>query len=427
MGKYILELENIIWGVPLVFLLVFTHIFFTIKLKYPQKNMLKGIKLLIKGDKSGKKGVSSFNSLMTILAGTLGTGNIIGIGSAICIGGVGSVFWIFVSGIFAIATKYAETYVVLKYRNKDKSGFYGGAMYVLKNVLNKNVLAVLFSIFVIITSFGMGAMLQSNAIYNSVISVVNVNPKYIAIGVTIICGYVIFGNEKRISLFSSIFVPIATIVYIYMCMYIIIMYRHNLVDSLVYIVKEALNFRAINGAIFGSVAIKALNSGLSKGLFSNEAGMGSSPIFNATVNSTDIKREAIIASTSVFIDTVILCTLTGIALVITGMNNVSELPIDLVKNTFCIVPQGELLLTFTLTILAIATIPCFFYYGGVAIKFLFCDRKIYYEIYKCLYLVCIYVGSTTAINIVWGLSSIANAFMVIPNIIMIYMLKNKIE
>lgn len=170
MEEIILWLEKIVWSIPLVVILIFTHLFFTIKLGFPQKYTWAGIKGMLKSDKNNtEEGISSFKSIMTVLAGTLGTGNIIGVATAILIGGVGSVFWIFFSGVLAIATKYAETYIVLKYRKKDKKGYYGGAMYVLDERLGKRRVAIFFSIFVILSSFGMGSMIQSNAISSTLI------------------------------------------------------------------------------------------------------------------------------------------------------------------------------------------------------------------------------------------------------------------
>ena len=247
MADVILKLEELIWSMPLVLLLMFTHIFFTIKLKYPQKYTLKGLKLMFKPNikEKNKKGVSSFKSLMTVLAATLGTGNIIGVASAIMLGGVGSIFWIFISGIFAIATKYAETYLVLKYRQENKEGYFGGTMYVLKNILNKKVLAALFSIFVIIASFGIGSMIQSNAMASSINETFTVNKYLLAVIITIVCAYVIFGDEKRISNISSFLVPIATIVYILMCVALLYIFRFNIIPSIKLIISEAFSFKAI--------------------------------------------------------------------------------------------------------------------------------------------------------------------------------------
>lgn len=426
MVEIITKLEDIIWSMPLVLALMCTHIFFTIELKFPQKYTLRGLKLMFKSN-SSEKGISSFKSLMTVLAATLGTGNIIGVATAITVGGIGSIFWIFISGIFAISTKYAETYLVLKYRKSKDDGYYGGTMYVLKDILNKKGLAILFSIFVIIASFGIGSMIQSNAMSTSICETFKINKTLLAVIITVLCAYVIFGNEKRISDVSSILVPVATILYIVMCVILLYMFRYNIWSSILLIVKEAFSFKSITGGIFGLVIIKALNAGLSKGLFSNEAGMGSSPLFNSTVKMTSIKEESLVSSVSVFIDTVVLCTITGIVLVSSGMWNVTDNAVILTKNAFSLIPYGEYMLTFSLAIFAIATIPCWSYYGSIGIKFLFKNNKKAEKIYKIIYVICVYVGAILQIELVWSISSIANVLMILPNVYMIYKLKDKIE
>lgn len=428
MENIIFLLEKIIWSIPLIVILVFTHIYFTIKLKFPQKFTFIGIKNMLESDKNNtSEGISSFKSIMTVLAATLGTGNIIGIATAIIIGGVGSIFWIFVSGVLAIATKYAETYIVLKYRKRDKNGYYGGAMYVLDEKVGSKKLAIYFSVLVILSSFGMGAMIQSNAISSTIIKNYNIDLKVIAIIVTILCGYALFGNEKRISNISSILIPIAVVIYCLSCTYLMFIFRENLIPSIVYIVKEAINFKAVSGGILGSSAIMAMSSGLSKGLFTNEAGMGTSPLFDSTVKEQDIKKQSIMSSTTVFIDTVFLCTITGILFVASGGYLITSNPIEFAQGIFMNLPFGKFIFTFIITIFAISTIPCSGYYGSVGIKYIFNSKSFYKFIYKIIFLVFVYIGTISKIQVVWSISSIANALMVIPNIFMLFYLRDEIE
>lgn len=427
MEQIVLAIEEKVWGIPLVLLLLFTHIFFSFRLKFPQKGIFKGLKIIFQSDSHGKNKISSFKSLMTVLAATLGTGNIIGISTAITIGGIGSIFWVFISGVFAVSTKYAETYLVLKYRKKEKGKYYGGAMYVLKDRLHFKVLPYLFSIFIVLSSFGIGAMIQSNSITEVCANTFDISKKVIALIVTLICTYAIFGNEKRIANVSSILVPLATIIYMYMCIYILNEYRYNILDSIKKIVVCGINFKSAVGGITGALVIKAMNAGISKGLFSNEAGMGSSPVFNATVEKVNIKDESTVASTSVFIDTVILCTLTGIVIVSTGLNNIFSNPVELVNEVFSLVPYGKYLLSFSIAIFAIATIPCWWYYGSIGIKYIFKNSSVYEKMYKYIYIACIIIGSFLTVTVVWSISSITNALMIIPNVIMIYLLQKEIE
>lgn len=420
--------EKIVWSLPLVILLMFTHIFFTIKLKIPQRYTFVGLKNMLKSDKSNtSEGISSFKSIMTVLAATLGTGNIVGVATAIIIGGVGSIFWIFVSGVFAIATKYAETYIVLKYRKKDKNGYYGGAMYVLDERVGNKKLAMLFSIFVILSSFGMGSMIQSNAISSTIIQNYDVNVEVIGIFVTLICAYVLFGNEKRISNISSILIPIAVGIYCISCIFLLYLFRANIICSIVYIIKEALNFKSVAGGIFGSTAIMAMSSGLSKGLFTNEAGMGTSPLFDSTVKEQNIKKQSIMSSTTVFIDTVFLCTITGILFVASGLYLVTNNPVELAQGTFLNLPYGRFIFTLMICIFAISTIPCSGFYGSIGIKYLFSSKVIYKFLYKIIFLIFVYIGTVSKIQVVWSISSIANGLMVIPNLAMLYYLRKEIK
>lgn len=420
------KIENIIWGPPLVIALMCTHIILTIYLKFPQKNTFKGIWLIFKNPNRSSKGISSFESLMTVLAGTLGVGNIIGVATAITIGGIGSIFWIFISGFFAIATKYAETFIVLKHRKKDENGYYGGAMYVLKDRLGLNILAITFSIFVILSTLG-GSMIQSNSMVSSFVETFDINVYVLAFITTFLCAYIILGNEKRIAKVSSILVPLASAIYIVMCVVLAYIFRYNIVPSIILIVKEALNFRAIGGGVLGCVAIRAMNVGMSKGLFSNEAGMGTSPIFNATVESSDIKRESMIASSSVFIDTVLLCVITGILMVATGIWKVTQDPVNLSMSTFSVLKNGNYLITFCIAIFALATLPCLGYYLSIGAKFISKSNRSTQNIFKYIYIICIFVGCIMKTENVWQIASIANALMIIPNLIMVYKMRKEIN
>lgn len=429
MVTIIYNLEKIICGLPLVVLLMTSHIYFTLKLKFPQKYTFKGLKWMLKSDKKNtNEGISSFKSLMAVLASTLGTGNIIGVATAITIGGAGSIFWIFISGILAIATKYAETYIVLKYRKKDKNGkYYGGAMYVLKEKLKSKTLSTMFCIFLICTTLGMGAMVQSNAISSSILSNYNVNVFFLSLLIVIPCTYTLIGNEKRIANISSVLIPVATIIYLLSCICLMYIYRNNIFPSIVYIFKEAFNIKSCVGGFLGSVMVRALNTGLSKGLFTNEAGMGTSPIFDASVREKDIKKQSIISSTSVFIDTVLLCTITGIIFIASGMYNITTNPALIANYTFSVLPFGKYIFIFMIVVFAIATIPCSGFYGSVAVKFLSKNNTKSITKYRIAYILCIFVGAISKIEVIWSISSIANALMVIPNVIMLFKLRKEIR
>lgn len=427
MKEVLIQIERFIWSVPQIALLMISHIFFTIKLRFPQFKIFSVVGEIIKKRKEESKGeISSYKTLMATLAGTLGTGNIVGVATAICIGGIGSIFWIFISGFLAIATKYAETYIVLKYRKKDKSGYVGGAMYVLRDVLGNNVMAVLFSIFIIIASFGIGAMIQSSSATQSLSSTFSLNEKICGIVITAFCAYILIGNAKKITNVSSILVPFVSITYILMCAFIIFIYRGNIMTVIFEIINDAFNVKA---AFSGSMYVYVLNkisSGLSNGLFSNEAGMGSSPMFDVLANEKDIEKQSLISSFAVFCDTVLICTLTGITICSTfSYIGISD-PIVLIGATFSKIPFGNILISISLIIFSITTIPCWNYYGTVAINFLFRNKKIYVILYKLVYIAAIYVGAISDLEVIFLLSGIANALMCIPNIYMIFMLNKEI-
>ena len=433
MREVIFNLESLVCGIPLISILIITHIYFTLKLKFPQKYMLKGLKYMFLSDKTNNKnGISSFKSLMAVLASTLGTGNIIGVATAITIGGVGSILWIFISGVLGIATKYAETYIVLKYRKKDKNGkYYGGAMYVLRDKLKYIKLSKIFAIFLIITTFGMGAMIQSNAISTCITSNYNVNIYLIAIFIVISCGYVLLGNEKRIANVSSVLIPIATIVYLVACFVLLYQYRQNIIPSIIQIVKSGLNIKSgLAGTITGPLGVsfvKTVSTGLSKGLFTNEAGMGTSPIFDVKVKEENITKQSIISSTSVFIDTVVLCTITGIVFVSTGMYKITTNPALIANYTFSILPYGKYIYIFMIVVFAISTIPCSGYYGTVGVSFVKNDNLVWLKLYRIVFLACVFIGAISKIEIIWSISSISNALLVLPNIIMLFKLKDYVS
>lgn len=422
-----MKIEQTIFGIPLMLLLLTTHIFFTIKLKFPQIKIFGALSKELYKKKDKNQNITPIKSLMTVLAGTLGTGNIIGIASAIIIGGVGSLFWIFISGILAIATKYAETYIVLKYR-KCKAGKYtGGAMYVLDEVLDKKMLGFIFAFFLIFSTLCMGAMIQSNAITSTITNVVKIDVKLVSIIITILAGYIVFGNEKRIAKVSGILVPLATGIYLVCCILLIIYYHNDIPEAINLIISSALNFKSAVGGLFGSAVIISLREGLSKGLFTNEAGIGTSPIFDINVEDEDITKQSLISASSVFIDTVVLCSLTGIIFVASGMYMGISNPEMLSVAVFDILPYGKEILILFLSIFAFSTIPCYCYYGWSAMNYIFSGKKIYESIYKVTFLLFVLIGANTSLALVWTLASIANIFLMVPNLYMLYKLKNEIK
>lgn len=416
----IANINSFIWGYPFVILLTFTSIYLTIKFRFPQFRILLAIKDLFKNsDKQNKNKITSFKSLMSILAGTLGTGNITGVAVAITIGGIGSLFWLFISGILAMVISYVENLIVLKYRKKDsKKGYYGGAMYVLEEVLDKRNLAFLFALVVAISAACTGTMSQSNSLSTLLNVSLGIDKSVVGILLAIVTAYIVFGGKRRIAKISSIVIPICTLSYIVLCFAILYVNRANILPGILYIIKCAFGAKQVIGGVVGISLSKIIGRGFALGMFSNEAGMGSAPIFTATVEEDNLETQARIAATSVVIDTIILCMLTGITIVSTGMYNINDVGLML-DNVFGMVPFGNLVLNVCMVFFVISTIPCWEYYGEEAVIYIF-KSNISIYIFRLMYIIGIYFGSIMVVELVFDLSGIANAIMTLPNIYMIY-------
>lgn len=420
----IYKVNEIIWGLPFLTILTCLGIYITIKLKFPQFATLKSVfKITIK-DKSK---ITTFKSLMNILAGTLGIGNIVGVATAISIGGIGTIFWIFISGFIAMAISYAENYIVLKYRKKNKNGEYsGGAMCVLKEVIGNNPMAIIFCIFTILASLGIGAMVQSSSVLSIIENSYNVNTNVLAVIITGIFTYVIFKGKKLITNINSIVIPACTCIYIALCFMVIFQSPVKIYPAIKNIVNNAFKIKSViaGGAYIG--IFKCISLGFSRGMFSNEAGMGSAPIFSAcTEEQKGVENISHIMAYSVFIDTIVLCTLTGLTIVVANTYNVTNIAIML-ERTFATMPFGNFLATFCMMLFALATVPCWAFYGEQAIKFLI-RGDIWKYLYKVIYILFIYIGCKIKVPVVWDISSIFNACMALPNIYMIYCLRKELN
>lgn len=421
------SINNIIWGMPFILLLTITSIYLSIKLRFPQFKILVSIKEIFKPKVDSKEGkITSFKSLMTVLAGTLGTGNITGIAVSILVGGVGSLFWMFVSGILAMVVSYAENYIVLMYRKKGrKNDYYGGTMYVLDEVLDKKKLAVIFAILLLFTTLVAGTMTQSNSLSTLLKSTMGIEEKMVGIILAIITAYIVFGGKRRIAKVSSIIIPICTVVYIVLCMLVLWKNRFGIVPGLKQMLEVAFGGKQIIGGVAGISITTVIGKGFSIGMFSNEAGMGTAPMFTATVEENRLDKEACVAATSVVIDTLVLCMLTGITIVSTGMYDVNSSG-ELLNKVFSQVMFGKELLNFCMVFFVLATIPCLEYYGEQAVSYLTHSRLLVY-IFRLMYTIGIYIGSIVYSNLVWDLAGISNALMTLPNLYMIYCLVDTIK
>ena len=409
-----------LWGWPMIVLLLGTHIFLTIRLRFPQRKIFKAIALSVKRDKQATGDVSQFGALATALAATIGTGNIIGVATAIALGGPGAVFWCWLTGVFGISTKYAEGLLAVKYRVKTKRGqMIGGPMYALEKGLGWKWLAVLFAIFATLASFGIGSTVQANAISTLVENQYNVSPYITGLVVTALGAAVIVGGVKSIAKVCGMLVPFMAIFCVLGCIYILFVNHAYLLPALQVIFDSAFTTKAAGGGFAGSTLIMAARYGIARGLFSNESGLGSAPIVAAAAQTRNPVRQALVSSTATFWDTVVICALTG--LVITS-SIIAYPDIDyhngaaLTKVAFSKIPYiGAPLLTFGLSTFAFSTTLGWSYYGERCVEYL--KGKRWMLFYRMIYIVSIFVGSVVNLALVWNLADCMNALMAIPNLL----------
>lgn len=419
-NDFFASISSLLWGWPMMILLLGTHIFMTIRLRCPQRKLFTAIRLSIKRDKDASGDVSQFGALATALAATIGTGNIIGVATAIALGGPGAVFWCWITGVFGIATKYAEGLLAIKYRVQTPTGkMLGGPMYALEKGLGWKTMAILFAIFTMIASFGIGNTVQANAIATIANNTYGISPWIMG---AVVCGLtaaVIIGGVKSIAKVCGMLVPFMALFYILGCIYILFVNHNYVWPAISLILKCAFSPEAAGGGFAGSSIMMVARYGLARGLFSNESGLGSAPIVAAAAQTRNPVRQALVSSTGTFWDTVIICALTGIVIVssIIAYPDISYHDgAALTKMAFGKIPYvGEPLLSFGLLTFAFSTILGWSYYGERAVEYL--KGKKWSYVYRLLYIVAVYVGSIASLNIVWNIADCMNALMAIPNLL----------
>ena len=419
-NDFFASVSSFLWGWPMMILLLGTHIFMTIRLRCPQRKLFTAIRLSIKRDKDASGDVSQFGALATALAATIGTGNIIGVATAIALGGPGAVFWCWITGVFGIATKYAEGLLAIKYRVQTPTGkMLGGPMYALEKGLGWKTMAILFAIFTMIASFGIGNTVQANAIATIANNTYGISPCIMG---AVVCGLtaaVIIGGVKSIAKVCGMLVPFMALFYILGCIYILFINHNYVWPAISLILKCAFSPEAAGGGFAGSSIMMVARYGLARGLFSNESGLGSAPIVAAAAQTRNPVRQALVSSTGTFWDTVIICALTGIVIVssIIAYPDISYHDgAALTKMAFGKIPYvGEPLLSFGLLTFAFSTILGWSYYGERAVEYL--KGKKWSYVYRLLSIVAVYVGSVASLNIVWNIADCMNALMAIPNLL----------
>lgn len=439
------KIDNFIWGWPLIVLLFGTHIFMTFRTGFIQKETIRAIKLSLTKDHDAEGDVSQFGALTTALSSTIGTGNIIGVGTAIALGGPGAVLWMWLTGIFGIATKYAETLIAVKYRVKSENGsMIGGAMYALDRGLHAKWAGILFALLASVCAFGIGSMVQANAVVSNLSSNLrlptnsfsflghDITVSQLAIGLILsfIVGLVIIGGIKSITNVSEKLVPFMALFYFLGCLIILVMNHDVLPEAVKTIVTAAFTKRAVSGGFIGSTVALACRYGFARGLFSNESGMGSAPLVASAAKTKNPKRQALVSMTGTFWDTVVICLMTGLVLVsciikypeIDGLSGKGD---ELTSMAFSMIPViGLPILVCGLITFAFSTILGWYYYGERAAVYLFGEKAI--GIYKVLWVSTVFLGSVVELNLVWNIADLLNGLMAVPNIFAVLFLSKVI-
>ncbi|MCI8560472.1 MAG: sodium:alanine symporter family protein [Dorea sp.] len=426
------KINGLVWGWAMIILLLGTHVFLTIRTGFIQRHTIgKGIRLSVTKDPDAEGEVSNFGALTTALAATIGTGNIIGVGTAIAMGGPGAVLWCWLTGVFGIATKYAESYIAVKYRVKTEDGrMQGGAMYALERGLNMKWLGMVFAVLAGFASFGIGCATQVNAIATVCKQNFGIPLWLVGVIVAVLTAIVIFGGIKSIASVCERLVPIMAAFYVLGCIIILGMNYDFIIPALSTICKLAFTPGAAAGGLVGTGIRMAIQYGVARGLFSNESGLGSAPIAAAAAQTRNPVRQALVSSTGTFWDTVVVCAMTGLVLVTTIMKNpgINADQIDnggvLTSLAFGQIPViGPIILTLGIISFAYSTILGWAYYGERCVEYF--AGKMGLIPYRILYIAVAVIAPVAALDLVWLIADTLNALMAIPNLVAVLLLSNQ--
>ncbi len=446
MNSIIQTINGYLWGFPMIAFLFLTHLFMTVRTGFIQRKTLKAIRLSVRSPQGSKGDISPFQSLATTLASTLGTGNIVGVGTAVALGGAGAVFWCWVTGIFGMATQYAECLLSVRYRIKNSKGqFSGGAMYVLSRGLNSKVLGGIYACLAAFCGLLTGASIQSNAIagiikeslkggdksfdvFGAELSLTGV---LVGIITALLTALVVFGGVTKISQVCSFFVPFMALAYVGGCAVILFCNRSVLLESISLILRDAFSLKAVTGGAVGSTMLLACRYGVARGLFSNEAGLGTSSVVSACANTPNPVRQGLVAMTATFWDTVVMCLVTGLVIVSTQLAGNSISPADteggfLCYKAFSLIPFcGEGLLLFSMVTFAFSTILGWCFTGEKCAEYILGDRGT--VIYRSLWILAVLVSPVMSFEVVWNLADLCNALLAIPNVYSLVMLSGEVK
>ena len=416
------EIRDIIWGVPLIALLVGTGIYLTFLLKGLQfRKLYHSLWLaLVKRKEDNSEGdISHFQALMTALAATVGTGNIAGVATAIAIGGPGALFWMWITGLFGMATKYAEAVLAVKYRIKDKNGnMSGGPMYYLANGMNLKWLGALFAVFAAVAAFGIGNMVQSNSVADAVKYSFNVPVEATGIILALATGLVLLGGIKNIGKVTGILVPFMVIFYFLSALFVVMIHIDQIPSVISHVLVEAFTDTAAVGGFAGATIMLTIRSGISRGVFSNESGLGSAPIAAAAAQTKHPVTQALVSMTQTFIDTIIICSMTGFAILVSGVLPTGLTGATLTQKAFETALPGQwggIVVSIGLIFFAYSTILGWSYYGEKSVEYLLGEKSV--KPYRLLFVIIVFVGAIVKLDLVWTFADIMNGLMALPNLI----------
>ena len=418
------QINQFLWGGPLLLFLCLTHGYFSIRTGFIQKNIKKAIQLSTHNTKTSH-GFSAFSSLATTLAATLGTGNIIGISTAIAFGGPGAVFWCWLTGIFGMATSYVECYLNLRFRQKRNDGsFYGGPMYLMKYELQRPKMATFYAYLLLASSFCVGCSTQSQAVTDTLHTLFHVPKLITGCFLALVIGLVLLKGINGIGTICTLLVPFMSFFYLFSCILLLLLHIEYIFDAIIVIVSSAFSFSSVSGGILGSSFLLSARYGIARGLFTNEAGLGSASV-TAGNSDGEPTGQALVLMSATFWDTVVMCGLTGLVIVSTMLATPELFTTcsagDYTFIAFSRLPLGEKLLAISIVFFAIATLLGWSFFGEKATEFLFGIEQI--KTYRFLYCCMIFFGSQMTLTLVWELSDFFNALMILPNTFSLFLLQ----
>lgn len=422
MHSFLQTLSAWVWGAPLIALLAGTGIFLTWKLKWIQIRRLAAalyLAFIKRKEKNAKGDISNFQALMTALAATVGVGNIAGVATAVALGGPGALFWMWLTGLFGMATKYAEAILAVKYRVIDKNGkMCGGPMYYIEKGMGLKWLGVLFAVFTSIAAFGIGNMVQANTVADSLSATWNIPINATGLALTVGAALVLVGGIKGIGRVCSVITPFMILFYMLGSIAIILIHINRVPYAFILIFKSAFTKTAAIGGFSGAGALMAMRMGVARGIFSNESGLGSAPIVAAAAQTRKPVTQALVSMTQTFIDTIIVCMLTGLVIIVTGAWQSGKTASALSLEAFGRGLPGGIgiyVVTIGIILFAYSTLIGWGYYGEKAMEYLFTEKII--MPYRVAFCVFVYIGCVTKLESVWNFADIMNGLMALPNLI----------